>query len=106
MLRQCQVLRTVLPKGGIGEEEAVGLQPEELRPGWPDPTGRRAEAALAKHRGDGRRRDVDAELQELAPDPEVPPPGILSTEPNDQLLDRGIERRAAGPAGRTYASPP
>ena len=106
LLRRCQVLRTVLLKGGIGGEEAVGLQPEELRPGWPDPTGRRAESALAKHPSDGRRRDVGAELQELAPDPEVAPSGVLSTEPNDQLLDRGIERRAAGPAGRTYASPP
>jgi hypothetical protein len=63
VLRQRQVLRTILLKGGIGRQEAVGLQPEELRSGWPDPTGRRPEASLAKHRGDGRCRDVDAELQ-------------------------------------------
>ena len=87
-------------------EQAVRLQPEELSPGRSDPAGRRAEAVPAKHRGDGRGRDVDAELQELASDPEVAPPGILPSESKDQALDRGIERRATGPTGPAPAPPP
>jgi hypothetical protein len=59
---------------------------------------------LAKHGGDGGRRDVDAEFQELSPDPEVAPPGVLSTESKDQVLDRGVERRATGP-GPAAATP-
>ncbi len=37
---RCQVLRTLLRSGGAEGEEAVGLQPQELRPGRPDPAGR------------------------------------------------------------------
>ena len=75
---RCQVLRTLLRAGGAEGEEAVGLQPQERRPGRPDPSGRGAQAALAKHRGDRRRRDVDAKVQELASDPEVAPPDSLT----------------------------
>ena len=96
----------VLLGPGAGGEEAMGLRPEELRPGRSNPPRRRAEAASAKHRGDGRGRDVDAEVQEFASDPEVAPPGVLPTESKDQVLDRGIERRAAGPAGLTPAPAP
>jgi hypothetical protein len=39
---------------------------------------------------------VDAKLQELASDPEVAPPGVLTTEPEDQVLDRRIEGRRPG----------
>ena len=102
---RCAVPQARLLGRGTRGEEAGGLQPEKLRPGRPDPPRSRAEAASAKHRGDGRRRDVDAQLQEFAPDPEVAPPGVLSTEPDDQLLDRGIERRTARPAGPVPAPP-
>jgi len=57
---RCQVLRTLLRSGGAEGEEAVGLQPQEVRPGRPDPAGRGAQVALAKHRSDRRCRDVDA----------------------------------------------
>jgi hypothetical protein len=104
---RCQVLRTLRSAGGAeGEGEgARGLQPQELRPGRPDPAGRGAQAALAKHRGDRGRRDIDAKLQELASDPEVAPPGVLTTEPEDQVLHRRIEGRATGPARAAYALP-
>jgi hypothetical protein len=65
-------------------------------PGRSDPAGRGAQAALAKHRGDRRGRDVDSKLQELASDPEVAPPGVLTTQPEDQVLDRRIEGRRPG----------
>jgi hypothetical protein len=61
---------------------------------------------LAKHRGDGGVRDVDPELQEFAPDPEVSPPRVLPTQPTDQLLDPGIEGRTTGPAGQASRTPP
>jgi hypothetical protein len=95
----------LLGRGAWGEE-AIGLQPQELRPGRSAPPRRRAAAASAKHRGDGRGRDVDAELQEFSSDPEVAPPRVFSTESKDQVLDRGIQWRAAGPAGPTPAPTP
>jgi hypothetical protein len=94
------VLQVVLLVGpDAGGEEGVRLQPEELRPGRADPAGRWAEASPSEHRGDGRCRDIDPELQELAPDPEVAPSGILPSQTKDQLLDRGIDGRATRPAG-------
>lgn len=44
----------------------------------------------------GRRRPPASEAR---PDPEVAPPGILPARAKDRLLDRGVERRATGPAG-------
>jgi len=82
-------------------EHGVGLEPQELRPGGPDPTRRRAESAFSEHRGDGRGRDVDAELPS---DPQVAPPGVLSAQPKDRVLDRGIERRTTGRPRATPAS--
>ena len=102
-----ELLEAVILLGpGAGGEEAVRLRPEELRPGRSNPAWSRAEAALAKHRGDGRGRDVDPELQEFASDSEVAPPGVLPTQSKDQVLDRGIKGRATGPAGRASTPPP
>src|SRR6266545_2601410 len=104
---RCDVLRVVVLVGsGAVGEQAVRLQPEELGPGRADPAWCRAEAALAKHRGDGGVRDVDPELHEFAPDPEVSAPRVLPTQPTDQLLDRGIEGRTTGPAARASRTPP
>lgn len=83
----------------LAGEQAVRLRPQELSPGRPDPAWRRPEASSAKHRGDARGRDVDAELQEFPSDPEVSPPGILPAQAKDQMLDRGIERGTTGPPG-------
>ncbi len=96
----CPVLQVVLLVGpDAGGEEGVRLQPEELRPGRADPAGRWAEASPSEHRGDGRCRDIDPELQELAPDPEVAPSGILPSQTKDQLLDRGISSLIEGSTG-------
>jgi len=91
-----QVLQAVLLGGSAGGEEAVRLQSQELSPRRPDPAWRRAEAAFSKHPGDGRGRHIDPKFPELPSDPEVAPPGVLASQPNDQVLDRGIERRATG----------
>jgi hypothetical protein len=100
-----QVLQAVLLGGRTGGEEAVRLQSQELGPRRPDPAWRRAESAFSKQRGDGRGRDVDPELQELPSDPEVAPPWVLPSQPKDQVLDRGIERRTTGrPRARPASS--
>jgi hypothetical protein len=91
-----EVLQAVLLGRSTGGEEAVRLQSQELGPRRPDPAWRGAESAFSKHRGDGRGGDIDPELQELPSDPEVAPPGVLPSQPNDQLLDRWIERRTTG----------
>lgn len=104
---RCDVLWVVVLVGsGAVGEQAVRLQPEELGPGRADPAWCRVEAALARHRGDGGVRDVDADLQEFAPDPEVSPPRVPPTQTTDQLLDRGIEGRTTGPAARASRTPP
>jgi hypothetical protein len=95
-----EILQPVLRvEAGAGGQQGVCLEPQELPPGRADATGRRAEAASAKHRGDGRGRDVDPELQELASDPQVAPSRVLPAEAKDQVLDRWIERGATGGAG-------
>ena len=103
----CEVVYGLLPVGSrLWREQAVRLRPEELSPGRPAAPRCRAEAASAKHRGDRRGRDVDAELQELPSDPEVAPPRVLLAQSKDQALDRGIERRTAGPPGAASAPSP
>src|ERR687891_240489 len=69
------------------------------------PAWRRAEAALAQHRGDRRGGDIDPELQEFPPDPEVAPPRVLPPEAEDHALDRGIERRTTR-SPRPATTPP
>ena len=69
------------------------------------PAWRRAEAALAQHRGDRRGGDIDPELQEFPPDPEVAPPRVLPPEAKDHALDRGIERRTTR-SPRPATTPP
>jgi hypothetical protein len=48
------------------------------------------------HRGEVVAGHIDPEFEELPPDPEEAPPGILPAQPKDQVLDRGIERRTTG----------
>jgi hypothetical protein len=98
-LRAGHEILEVFPLVGamFGKEHGVRLELQELGPGGADPTRRRAESAFSEHRGDGRGRDVDPEFQELPSDPEVAPAGVLPTEPKDQMLDRGTQRRATGP---------
>jgi hypothetical protein len=84
-------------------EHGVGLEPQKLRPGGPYPPWRRAEPAFFEHRGDGRGRDVDAELQELPSDPQVAPPGVLPAQPKDQVLDRERDEAEGDPVGASPA---
>jgi len=49
-------------------------------------------------RPDGRRRDLDAQLQQLSADALVAPPGILPAQPDDEGADLGVDRWPAGVA--------
>jgi len=86
--------------GGAGGQDGEGLGPQELPPRGSDPPGRRPQAAPAQHGGDRRGGDPDPELEELALDPQVAPPGVFPSQAKDQLAQFGIDRRASRPAAR------
>jgi hypothetical protein len=54
-----------------------GLGPQELRPRRSDPPRRRPQTSTTQHVRDGSGRDRDAELEQLALDPQVAPSGVL-----------------------------
>jgi hypothetical protein len=54
---------------------------------------------------DGRRRDIAAQLQQLALDAHVPPPGVLARQAHDQRLEVGRERRPPRPPGPMVPPP-
>ncbi len=58
-------------------QDPSSLGPEELPPGGTRSPGSRAEARRPKERADLRGRHSDAEFQQLAPDPDAPPPWVL-----------------------------
>src|SRR6266508_5030074 len=76
----------------------AGEGPQELRPGRSDPPRRRPQTAPAEHVRDRRGGDRDAELEQLAFDPEVAPSGVLPGQPKDQLACLGIDRGTSWPA--------
>jgi hypothetical protein len=47
-------------------------------------------------RPDGRRRDPDAQLQQLSAEALVAPPGVLGAKANDEGVDLGVDRWPAG----------
>jgi hypothetical protein len=86
--------------GRLHSEEVEGhdpmsLGPEELAPRGTDPAWSRTETLSAQDRPDGGGGYSDAELHQLATDPEVAPPGVLSGHSHDELDGFPIERRPA-----------
>jgi hypothetical protein len=79
-------------------QDGDGLGPQELRPGRSDPPRCRSQTAAAQSVRDGRGGDSDAELEQLALDPQVAPPRVLPGQPKDQHRHRRIDRRASWPA--------
>jgi hypothetical protein len=71
------------------------LAPEELAPRRADSARSRAETFSAKDGPDRRGRHPDAELQQLASDPQVAPSGVLPGQPSDELHRLRIEFRPA-----------
>lgn len=74
-------------------EDALGLSSQELRPARAGAPWRWAEAGLAKQPPDGRRADADAELSELALNPDVAPPGVLPRQAKDEVAELRIDGR-------------
>ena len=91
--------------GGTGGKEGEGLGPQELPPRRPDPPGGRPQAAPAQHGGDRGGGDRGAELEELALDSQVAPPGVLPSQAKDQLAQFGIDRRTPRPPVRPRSLP-
>jgi hypothetical protein len=56
----------------------------------------RRQAGVGEHVPHERRRDVDAELAQLADDPHIAPARVLAGESYDQFAHRVIDRRPAG----------
>ncbi len=56
------------------------------------------QTAPPQHVRDRRGGDRDAEVEQLALDPELAPPGVLPAHPKDQLAHRLIDRRTPWPA--------
>ena len=81
-----------------GGQDGEGLGPQELRPCRSDPPRRRPKTSPAQHVRDRRGGDPDAELEQLALDPEVAPPCVFPGHPKDQLAHRRIDRRTPWPA--------
>jgi hypothetical protein len=57
--------------------------------------------ARRKNRGDRGGQETDAQAEELALDPAVPPFRVLPGKAQDQLLGLAIDRRSAGPPVRS-----
>src|SRR5439155_19929625 len=75
---------------------------QELTPGRTPP--RSWSQPMAPEQGGHRSgRDPDSELEELSPDPLVAPPGVLPSQPQDQVSDLRIQ---GGPTGRTVGPGP
>jgi len=77
-------------------QDACGLGPQELRPGGAGPARSRIEAVAEQDGTDGRRRYPYVQLEQLASDPLVPPPGILAGEAKDEVGGLTVERRPTG----------
>ncbi len=86
------------PRSAAGGRDGQGLGPQELRPRRSDPPRGRPQTSPAQQVRDRHGGDRDAELEELALDPEVAPPCVLPGHPKDQLPNLGIDGRASWPA--------
>ena len=90
-------------RGETGVKHALRLRAQELRPAGADPARRRPEARDAQQGRDRGRRDVDSELQQLAPDAHIAPARVLPRQPEDQTACLGRKRRTTRPAAAPSA---
>ncbi len=87
-----------LEEQGLHREEVAGqdpsgLGPQELRPAWTRSARRGTQALSAKKGPDGGGGDPDAELGELALDPDAAPRAVLPPQPKDQLAGVWVKGR-------------
>jgi hypothetical protein len=82
----------------VDREHAAGLSTQELPPtgvGVPDRC--RWDAVALEDPPDRRGTDTVAELEQLAPEPHVPPPRVLPRHPHHQRDQHLVDRRPPGP---------
>src|SRR5450759_354478 len=93
-------------RGLHGEEvagpDAVGLSMQELAPGRTSPRGR-AEAFAGEHPLDRTRPNANAELAQLALNPDTPPAWVVLGHVHDEPTDLRVERRT--PSSRAPVAP-
>src|SRR6266540_7027376 len=73
-----------LQREEITRQNAAGLAAQELASRWARPTWSRPESIPSQEQADLRGRHPDAELGQLAPDPDAAPPRVLATQSEDQ----------------------
>jgi hypothetical protein len=92
------------PDGVYGEEVAgedrLAVGSKEAAPGLRIAPRRRWQPSLDQDVADGARRDADAQLAQLAGDPQIAPTRVLAREPQDQLAYLTTDRRPTGAAVR------
>lgn len=71
------------------------MRPQEAAPGLGIAPRRRRQAGPGEDVADRARRDANAELAQLAGDPQVAPARVLASEPDDQLAYVPADRRPA-----------
>jgi len=89
----------------VGGHDALGLGRKELGPDGTRAPVSRWETVPAQHRRDARLRHGDAELCELADDPELSPSGVLPRELADQLDGLVGKGRTTRPPVRVGPAP-
>jgi hypothetical protein len=82
-----------LDREEIHGQQALAVCPDELLPCHLSALTHRAEARGPKPPAHGRRRHRDAKTLQLADDPWISPPPVLSGEPQYELHSRATKRR-------------
>jgi hypothetical protein len=79
----------------VTDEDRLAMRSQEGAPRQLVTLRCRRQPCLGEDVADRGRRDGDAELAQLADDPQVPPARILAREPQDQLPHLTADRRAS-----------
>src|ERR687887_1459556 len=83
------------PSAGCVPAAASKLCAQEAAPRLPVALRRRRQTNVIEDVADGGRRDSDAELAQLADDPQIAPARVLACETHDQLTHFTADRRTA-----------
>src|ERR1035437_5130650 len=84
-----------LDREEVAGDDSIRLSPQELGPARAGPSRGRTEPCGPQQGTDRRRAGSDAELPELALDPDAAPARVLPGHPEDERTEFGIDRRPA-----------
>jgi len=77
----------------VAGDDAIGMGPEELGLGRAGPSWGGTESGGPEQGADRRCTDSQAELPELAVDPDTAPAGVLPGQPEDERTDFRVDGR-------------